>query len=117
MQALGQALAQALNGETSPAALVAHLPEALRDVALQNTHAAVAATQGEYCQRHLRLHPGAAAVVANGHVLGPLAADESFEMDDFKSLEKKVLTGAGLAAKLLRIVGKLKFSKVRVPRD
>eukprot|EP00041_Stephanoeca_diplocostata_P033270 m.1095789 g.1095789 ORF g.1095789 m.1095789 type:complete len:1625 (+) comp24304_c0_seq1:77-4951(+) len=117
LDAVGQALAKALNGETSPAALVAHLPEEMRDVALQSTHVAVAAAQGEYCQRHLRLLPGSAAVVANGHVLGPLGADEGFEMDDFKTLEKKLLTGTGLAAKLLRIVGKLKFSKAELPKN
>ncbi|XP_066258640.1 UDP-glucose:glycoprotein glucosyltransferase [Euwallacea similis] len=45
-----------------------------------------------YCQRVLNLKQGDRAVVANGRVLGPLADDEQFTLEDFSLLKR--FTGA-----------------------
>ncbi|XP_066143458.1 UDP-glucose:glycoprotein glucosyltransferase [Euwallacea fornicatus] len=45
-----------------------------------------------YCQRVLNLKQGDRAVVANGRILGPLANDEQFTLEDFSLLKR--FTGA-----------------------
>lgn len=41
-----------------------------------------------YCQRALHLSAGQHAVLANGHIIGPLAETESFTTDDFGLVER-----------------------------
>jgi hypothetical protein len=103
VSAAGKMLAAALNGVTDLETLLGSVPvgkkDAIRAAAEdENAFAATSALHAELCRRALRLAPGEAAVVVNGRVVGPLAADETLTAEDYKILEKTVRCSAFIRA-------------------
>ncbi|XP_075911288.1 UDP-glucose:glycoprotein glucosyltransferase 1-like [Petromyzon marinus] len=61
--------------------------------------------QALYCHSVLHVEPSGRAVVCNGRVVGPLAANETFNQEDFQLLEK--VTRATSADKILAMVQRI----------
>lgn len=57
-----------------------------------------------YAQRVLNLKAGQIAIIANGRVLGPLAEEENFTLEDFNLLMR--FSGASYLDKIIEAMGK-----------